>query len=179
MAGLTACAWQQASYWRNSERLWERALACTTNNAVAHNNLGLALANGGQIERAISHYRAALAIDPGNPQAHNNLALALVGQRRAARRGRRGVSDGPVVRFPLSAGLLQPGDRVGRPRRGRAGHRPISQGPGNQVRLRSRNYLLGKALARSGKLDEAATHYQEVLKTAPTLLPLLVNLGSH
>src|SRR5436190_18638071 len=40
IAALTCTAFAQTSYWRNSETLWTHALAVTTNNDVAHNNLG-------------------------------------------------------------------------------------------------------------------------------------------
>ena len=40
LAALTALAWRQTSFWRNSETLWTHALECTSGNARAHNNLG-------------------------------------------------------------------------------------------------------------------------------------------
>ena len=58
------CAWQQTRHWRDSETLWTHALACTSQNAVAHNNLGIALAGRGQVDEAIAHYRKALEIKP-------------------------------------------------------------------------------------------------------------------
>jgi hypothetical protein len=53
VAVLMACAWQQTSYWQNSMRLWTHALDCTSNNVVAHCNIGLALADRGDVENAI------------------------------------------------------------------------------------------------------------------------------
>ncbi|MGO9109395.1 MAG: hypothetical protein ACLP9L_09190, partial [Thermoguttaceae bacterium] len=50
MAGLIVCAWRQAPYWRDHEALWTHTLACTSQNYLAHNNLGLALAFCGQLE---------------------------------------------------------------------------------------------------------------------------------
>src|SRR5206468_1873932 len=40
VAALAGTAFTQASYWRNSETLWAHALAVTTDNDFAHNNLG-------------------------------------------------------------------------------------------------------------------------------------------
>ena len=40
VGALMFCARAQASYWKNSESLWTRALACTSGNYLAHNNLG-------------------------------------------------------------------------------------------------------------------------------------------
>ena len=43
LAVLMVCAWKQTAYWQNSETLWTHTLACTTDNDMAHNNLGNAL----------------------------------------------------------------------------------------------------------------------------------------
>ena len=80
VAGLMACAWQQTWYWRDSETLWTRTLACDAQNPLAHIQLGLVLANRGQADEAIFHYRKALEIMPDSELAHNNL-----GNRLAAR----------------------------------------------------------------------------------------------
>jgi tetratricopeptide (TPR) repeat protein len=74
---LIVATWFQLRHWRDSVTLFERALAVTESNAVAHNGLGLALATAGRPEEAIPHYRAALEIQPRHAEAHNNLAGAL------------------------------------------------------------------------------------------------------
>jgi protein O-mannosyl-transferase len=71
-------AWRQTAYWRNGETLWTRTLACTSQNVFAHNNLGIMLAQHGDIEGAIRQYRLAMAINPDSPIPHNNLGNALV-----------------------------------------------------------------------------------------------------
>ena len=78
---LMGCSWRQTSYWRDSETLWTRTLACTSQNAVAHNNFGIVLAARGRDDAAIDHYRQALDIDPDNVDAHNNLGNALLTAR--------------------------------------------------------------------------------------------------
>src|SRR5436190_18454033 len=52
--GLTILSSVQASSWKNSETLWNQALANTSNNYVAHNNLGGTLIKKGQIDEAVS-----------------------------------------------------------------------------------------------------------------------------
>ena len=54
LAVLTACAWRQTSFWHDSEMLWTRALACTSKNDIAHNNLGFHFA---QIDRTAEAMR--------------------------------------------------------------------------------------------------------------------------
>jgi hypothetical protein len=57
IAALMACASIQTSYWRNSESLWTHALACTSRNYIAHNNLALVLAAQGQSADAFQHFK--------------------------------------------------------------------------------------------------------------------------
>ncbi len=76
---LFATAWQ-LQYWRDSETLFERALAVTKNNPVARNNLGSALLQRGNVDEAISCYQKALQINPAYAEAHNNLGVALFKQ---------------------------------------------------------------------------------------------------
>ena len=64
VAGLMGTAWPQTSHWRNGETLWTHTLACTAQNSVAHNNLGLALSGRGRVDEAIAHFRKALELKP-------------------------------------------------------------------------------------------------------------------
>jgi len=67
----------QTSYWRNSETLWNHALACTRDNAVAHNNLGMNYLSEGQVDRAIEQYQKAIEINSNASFAHFNLGVAF------------------------------------------------------------------------------------------------------
>ena len=67
----------QIGYWRNSETLFLHALKVTSNNAVAHNNLGSFQLRQGRIDESIEHFSEALEIDPYNAKAHYNIGLAL------------------------------------------------------------------------------------------------------
>jgi tetratricopeptide (TPR) repeat protein len=77
-------AWIQASYWRDSETLFNHALAVTPNNDVAQNNLGIVFLQNGQLDEAISRLQAAIDLRPENGPAHNNLAKALLQKGRLA-----------------------------------------------------------------------------------------------
>jgi hypothetical protein len=78
LVALVFCARKQTSYWHNGESLWTHTLACTTDNFVAHNNLGDALFQKGSVDAAITQYQTALQINPDYTQAHNNLGNALL-----------------------------------------------------------------------------------------------------
>jgi len=68
--------------WEDAVALYRRAVALEPNNAVAHSNLGFALASAGRLDAAIAEYLSALRIDPRLAAAHNNLAVALEAQGR-------------------------------------------------------------------------------------------------
>ena len=74
---LATIACRQTSYWRDSETLWTRTLACTARNATAQYNLGVTLAQRGDIPAAIKCFRETLAIQPRSGDAENNLGVLL------------------------------------------------------------------------------------------------------
>jgi tetratricopeptide (TPR) repeat protein len=82
---IGALSWSaliETSYWRDSETLFTHALAVTTNNDVAQNNLGIVFLQKGQLDEAISRLQAAIDLRPENGFAHNNLAKALLQKGR-------------------------------------------------------------------------------------------------
>ena len=76
---LSLTSWVQAGHWQNGLTLFQRALAVTENNAVAHINQGTALLDRGRRSEAIEQYQAAIAADPDSFLAHNNLGMARLG----------------------------------------------------------------------------------------------------
>jgi Flp pilus assembly protein TadD len=62
---LGVCARVQLGYWSDSEALFNRTLAVTENNWLAHMNLGSHLYNRGETGEAVRHFRRALEIRPG------------------------------------------------------------------------------------------------------------------
>jgi Flp pilus assembly protein TadD len=75
---LRGRAHAQVNHWRSDLVLWIRTLEVTSQNNLAHNHLGLALANAGRVDEAIAEYRESLRLTPGYMDAHNNLGSALV-----------------------------------------------------------------------------------------------------
>lgn len=72
--GLTTT---QITYWHDSLRLFEHALAVTEDNWFAHGNVAVSLGKKGEVPEAITHYRELLRIKPGSVEALNNLAWYL------------------------------------------------------------------------------------------------------
>ena len=77
LLGLTITTRLQTYHWRDSISLFQHATEVTQRNHLAHNQLGVALAESNRGDEAIRSYKAALSIRPGYASAHHNLAAAL------------------------------------------------------------------------------------------------------
>ena len=78
IVSLSARAFGQTSYWKNSETLWNHTLSVTSDNDVAHNNLGFLFLRSGELDKAISEFQTALDIRSRNTQRHYSLGAALI-----------------------------------------------------------------------------------------------------
>jgi Flp pilus assembly protein TadD len=78
LIALAASTRVQATYWRSSISLFQRAVNVTKDNYVAHNNLGELLAQQGNVDEAAAHFAAALEINPSFAQARHNMGMILV-----------------------------------------------------------------------------------------------------
>ncbi|MGP8200264.1 MAG: tetratricopeptide repeat protein [Limisphaerales bacterium] len=176
IAVLMVCAWKQTASWENDEALWSRSLACTTDNAAAHLNLGTALLAGGRVDDAITQYQQALHINPDYADAHFNLGNALRKNGRvedAIAQYQQTLHINPnyaEARLNLGVAFLA-GGRV---------DDAITQ---YEAALHiNPNYAearvnLGNALAQKGKLDDAVTQYQLALQIRPDDEVAHVSLG--
>jgi protein O-mannosyl-transferase len=166
LIALIFCARVQASYWQNSELLWTHTLACDSNNAYAHDNLGRALYDLGRQEDAMVHFRQALQINPRYAAAQNDLGLALfqMGQR-----------DEGIIHL-RQASQINPQDAKIHDHLGNA---LLSLGRTDEAIIQFRQALqinpkdadaendLGFALFQIGQKDEAITHLRQALQINP------------
>lgn len=76
IAILAILTWKQCGYWKNSIELYSHTLETTKNNYIAHNNIGLALAEERRFDEAIANYNEAIRILPVYYSAYNNRGLA-------------------------------------------------------------------------------------------------------
>ena len=77
LAGCAGLSWLQTQFWRDSRSLFEQALKVTDRNFIAHQNLGAALMEEGQLDRAEMQFKEALRIEPDFAEAENNLGTVL------------------------------------------------------------------------------------------------------
>ncbi len=148
---LAATAFIQTSYWRDGETLWTHALAVTSDNDFAHNNLGYlsnkhynvgsafvemnladALARKGESDEAMVHYQQAINLEPNYGDAYYNRGNLLLA---------KGKIDDAIADWEKTL-QLQPNDR-------------------------DAHTCLGNALLRKGSLNEAIAHYETALALAP------------
>jgi Tfp pilus assembly protein PilF len=176
VAALIVLAHKQASYWRNSQSLWTHTLACTSDNAVAHNDLGYFLFQEKRLDEAIVQYREALQIKPDYAEAHYNFGNALLqkGQSdEAAVQYRQGLQVNPDdarAHNNLGYVLLQ-GKRVNE---AIANFRKALQIKPDYAEA---HYNFGNALLQEGRADEAIANFRKALQIKPDSLGVLNNLA--
>jgi tetratricopeptide (TPR) repeat protein len=85
LAALGVATFAQVRVWRDSVTLWSHAVTVAPDNAVVHQNLGVALKEAGRLEEAIGHLAQASALRPDWVEARLSLAGALATARRYER----------------------------------------------------------------------------------------------
>jgi tetratricopeptide (TPR) repeat protein len=177
LAALMAVAYAQTKYWRDSGSLWSHTIGCTTENAIAHNNYGNALADQGRMDEAIQHYRRAIELKPGDVEAYNNLGNRLAQQGKfpeAMEQYSRALRVKPDDAKALyNSGLtlsVQGALDEAIPYYERA----IQIEPDY---IEAHNNL-GNALSRRGRLTEAIQHYKRVLQLKPDFAQVHYNLAN-
>jgi Tfp pilus assembly protein PilF len=166
IAALAVCAHIQTSYWKDGESLWTRALACTSSNSVAHNNMGLAFAKNGEVEKAIGQFRQALEIHPDDGEVRYNLGVCFFvkGDLDEAvtqyRKALETAPDNAQIHNNLGTALFAKGfedEAIVQ------FHKSVEIQPG----YADAHYNLGNALLKHGKLDEAIEQYRKTLEINP------------
>jgi Flp pilus assembly protein TadD len=172
--------WSQAQYWKNSIVLFEHAIQVTTQNHLAHHNLGAALRERGNLQDAVSHYLEALRIMPNNAEFHTSLAAALVDQGHvdeAAIHLSKALRDVPTyAEAHVVMGIVL--WRQGNAEEAIAHyHKALDIKP-----LAEAHHNLALTLAEQGKPEEAVIHYYKALEIKPlaeTHHNLALTLAAH
>ncbi len=173
LAGLTR---QQSRLYAGFETLFRTTIDRNPTCWMAHNNLGIALAERGQVDEASGHFRRALEIKPDHAEAHNNLSLALQRQGKLdeaiahARIALRFNPNYAECHFHLGNTLSQQGQ--------------VAEAIGHfQRALEIRpdypkaHINLGIALLGQRHLDEAERHFRRALEIEPDYIGARQNLG--
>ena len=175
VTALACTAFAQTSYWRNSETLWTHALAVTTDNDFAHNNLGYLCVDRGELDKAMSHFEAASKIRSGKLDPHYNMGTAFVEMNLGDALARKGQPDEAMAHFEQAINL-QPDYAEAYYNRGNVLY---AKGRIDEAMADFEKTLqiqpndadahtgLGNALLRKGALKEAIAHYSQAVALAP------------
>jgi tetratricopeptide (TPR) repeat protein len=174
-ATLMVCTYRQLRYWQNNETLFTHTLDVTSDNYIAHNNIGIALAGDGDLEQAMKHFKETLKIKPRDTDALFNLAGALVklGKPNEAMVHYNRVlelkPDDAQTYNALAIVQVQQGDYV----QAISIYRKALQKNPESALLHGG---LGSALLETGQLDPAVTALQTSIKLKP-ISQTYCNLG--
>ncbi|MFH1617994.1 MAG: tetratricopeptide repeat protein, partial [Candidatus Margulisiibacteriota bacterium] len=170
-------SWFQNRYWRNSIELFSHTLNMTSNNFVAHNGIGSALALRGRTTEAITQFSEALRIKPHYAKAHNNLGSVLEKQGRIKE----------AIEHYLEALRICPeyakayhnlGNALVKQGRTQEAIKHYLEALRIEPDLLKTHINIGNALDRQGRTEEAIGHYLEALRIRPDSAKAHNNLGN-
>jgi serine/threonine-protein kinase len=148
-------------------RCYQAALAIRPDAAVAHHNLGRALANVDRIDEAIEHFRKAVRLEPEYAHAVSNLGMAFSMKGRSAEAlelTQRAVAlDGRSVKIHVN--LADVLDDLGRTKEAIDEYRrTIALDPESTLA----HERLGFILMKSNRFDESMAQYEITRRLDPT-----------
>jgi len=161
--------------WRDTQTLFEHAVADTNENYVAHTILGGALADRGRNRDAEMHFQEALRVAPNWSYANYNFAVLLKGEGRlqeAQRHFMKAVQAAPDWADP-HRGLASVLVREGKFEEAMSQYEQLlAIGPDASV-----HYGLGTLLMKLNRPDDAITHFAEAVRLNPSMAEAQNNWG--
>jgi tetratricopeptide (TPR) repeat protein len=124
----------------------------TSDNDVAHNNLGFLSLRRGELDRAISHFQSALDIRSGSAETHYDLGAALIHNNLGNALARKGLAHEAIPHYEEAIKL-----------------RPD---------YADAQYNFGSVLFQEGRIDEAIEHWQKALAIQPRDAGVYNSLGN-
>ncbi|MGD0821865.1 MAG: tetratricopeptide repeat protein [Desulfomonilia bacterium] len=176
LALLTWATSIQVATWKNSEILFSHALAVTGDNYLAHDNLGVALFDRGDVDGAIKHYRESIRLRKNYVNAQCNLGVALAKKKQYAEafthyreclRIKPGYSEAYYNMGVALADLGRKDEAV----------KQYTEVLKNYPQHENAHRNLGLLLAEKGNFDEAIAHYYKALDANPDNVGTRINLA--
>jgi protein O-mannosyl-transferase len=177
VAVLTMLTWRQSTMYADIEALWRTTIARNPDCWMAHNNLGVVLAQKNEIDEAIAHYRKTLELSPDFADADYNLGNALL---------QKGEIDAAILHCQRAV-TIQPNDPDAQVGLGNAlFHKGLIDESivHYQKALAIRpdyvtaQYNLSSAFLKKGEIDEAIFHCQAALAIQPEHADAHTNLAN-
>jgi tetratricopeptide (TPR) repeat protein len=173
---LSACAWLQIGYWKDSITLFSHAIKTVPDNYIAHENLGYALAQDGSLDEAIYHYTESLRISPDYERALTGMGNVLVKQGKIAEaihytnKALVLNPDSAEAHFNMGFALMSQG-------RDEEAARHYSEGLRSEPDNAEIHFILGVTLASKGRLNEGIRHFSEALRITPGFAEAHYSMG--
>ncbi len=174
VAALGASTWRLTHVWRDAGTLWAHAVAVDPASYQAHTNLGLFELGQGRYDSAVRAFDAAIALNPTSSNARFDRGLALA---------KWGRTEEAIAAY--QAGLaLDPVDATAHAHLGEL-LASANRWSDAEAEYRSAIHLvphpdlfnsLGITLAQQGRIDEAATAFEEALAIDPNHADARANL---
>jgi protein O-mannosyl-transferase len=166
----------QSRMYSDAETLYRATFRKNPASWMAHNNLGVLLADKGRTDEALTQYRKALELNPDYAEAHNNLGLLLAKMGRTDeamadyRKALEIKPDYGGAHFNL--GLLLA--KMGRTDEAMAQYLKALELNPNHAKTHNN---VGLLLADMGRPDEALAHYRKALEINPNSAETYYNFG--
>ncbi|PYM02878.1 MAG: hypothetical protein DMF19_01310 [Verrucomicrobia bacterium] len=177
LAVLTMLTWRQSTMYVDIEALWRTTIGRNPDCWMAHNNLGIVLAQKNEIDEAIAHYRKTLEMSPDFADADYNLGNVLL---------QKGEIDAALLHCQRAV-AIQPNDPDAQVALGNALFQKglIDESIVHyQKALAIRpyyvtaHYNLSSAFLKKGEIDEAIFHCQAALSIQPEHADAHTNLAA-
>jgi protein O-mannosyl-transferase len=176
LAMLMGRTWDQTKIWRDSESLWTHAVAVTSNNDTAHNNLGIVLSRKGDVDQALLHFEKVREIKPNRRKLNYNMAVALV---------QKGKIDDAIANYQreleIQPEFAEAHNNLGilLAQKGRTDEAiaHLQKALEIEPRYPKLHYNLAHVLLQKGQIDDAIIHYQKELQLQPNETEALNDLG--
>jgi tetratricopeptide (TPR) repeat protein len=174
---LGTLTWQRVWVFENLQQLWTDTLAWNPDCWLAQNNLGVALAQMGQTDMAMTRFKKAVEIEPGNSRTYDNIGNVLL---------QKGQSGEAIMQYQKATGL-NPYDAMAHYDLGLA---LAQKGQLNEAIMQYQRALgihpndakihhaLGTILLQTGQADKAMGEFQKVLAIHPNDGDAHYNLGN-
>jgi len=163
---LGLLSWHRTWAYDSEETLWTDTLAWNPTCWLGYNDLGTALAQKGQSDKAIVQFQRALEIRPNNAEIHNNLGTSLA---------QKGQVDEAIVQFQealeIRPNYADAHQNLGITlfQKGQVDEAIVQFQKALEIRPNNAEFHnnLGTALGRKGQVDEALAQFQEALRLMP------------
>jgi protein O-mannosyl-transferase len=177
LVSLGFLTWRQTAVYHNLVTLYTGTLTKNPGCWMAHYNLGIALNDQGDADRAIAHYRQAVELRPNYPEAHYNLGRLLV---------QKGQLDEAIAQYEKAL-EINPADAQAHNNLGTTlfASRRVDEAIAHyrkalaiQPDYADASCNLASALLSKGALDGAIAHYSACLAISPDQAEAQYNLAS-